>query len=54
VVGYKVHLIEICDVAVPRVTVNIATTPATTPDDNISSVIHKTLKKRKLLLAESD
>jgi transposase len=39
-VGYKVQLTETCDPGLPSLIVNVATTPATTPDDNILAVIH--------------
>ena len=34
-VGYKVHLTETCDESTPHLIVNVETTPATTPDDNM-------------------
>jgi transposase len=51
-VGYKVHLTETCDEDAPRLIVNVETTPATTPDDNMIAVIHESLQKRDLLPAE--
>lgn len=51
-VGYKVHLTETCDVDAPHVIVNVETTAATTPDDNMLAVIHKSLESRDLLPAE--
>lgn len=50
--GYKVHLTESCDADVPHVIVNVETTAATTPDDNMLAVIHKSLEARDLLPAE--
>ncbi|HEY4046114.1 MAG TPA: IS1182 family transposase [Acidobacteriaceae bacterium] len=51
-VGYKVHLTESCDVDTPRLITNVETTPATTPDDNMIEVIHRSLQCRNLLPAE--
>lgn len=51
-VGYKVHFTETCDEDTPHVIVNVATTPATTPDDNMVEVIHASLAPRELLPAE--
>jgi transposase len=50
--GYKVHLTETCDADAPHVIVNVETTAATTPDDNMLTVIHKSLETRDLLPAE--
>jgi transposase len=36
-VGYKVHFTETCDEDRPNLIVNVETTPATTPDDNMES-----------------
>ena len=67
-VGYKVQVTETCDhrVAIPRrdvseadracegphVITNVETTPATTPDDNMVAVVHRSLEKRGLLPGE--
>jgi transposase len=51
-VGYKVHLTETCDEETPHVIVNVETTPATTPDDNMLDVVHASLAPRALLPAE--
>jgi transposase len=51
-VGYNVQLTETCDPATPHVIVNVETTPATTPDDNMVAVIHPSLAKRHLLPSE--
>ena len=51
-VGYKVHLTESCDDAAPRLITNVETTPATTPDDNMVEVVHRSLHRRGLLPAE--
>jgi transposase len=53
-VGYKVQVTETCDPACagPHVITNIETTPATTPDDNMVAVVHRSLEKRGLLPGE--
>jgi transposase len=51
-VGYKVHLTESCDADVPRLITNVETTPATTPEDNMVEVVHRSLKCRNLLPSE--
>ena len=53
-VGYKVQLTETCDPACegPHVITNVETTPATTPDDNMVAVIHRSLERRGLLPGE--
>ncbi len=51
-VGYKVHFTETCDEDAPRMIVNVETTVATTPDDNMIAVIHESLAKRDLLPSE--
>ena len=51
-VGYKVHLTETCDPATPHLIVNVETTPATTPDDNMIETVHASLEPRGLLPAE--
>jgi transposase len=48
-VGYKVHLTETCDEEMPHLIVNVETTPATTPDDNMIEVVHESLEGRGLL-----
>ena len=40
-VGYKVHLTETCDADRPHLIVNVETTPATTPDDNMIEEVHE-------------
>lgn len=42
-VGYKAHLTETCDDDTPHVITHVATTPATTPDDNMVETIHAAL-----------
>jgi transposase len=51
-VGYKVHLTETCEEDMPHLIVNVETTPATPPDDNMVDVIHDSLAQRGLLPAE--
>ena len=51
-VGYKVHFTETCDEQLPHLIVNVETTPATTPDDNMAEVIHQSLAQKDLLPAE--
>ena len=51
-VGYKVHLTETCDADKPHLIVNVATTPATTPDDNMAAIIHNDLAVRDRLPGE--
>src|SRR5512135_3293943 len=51
-VGYKVHLTETCDEERPHLIVNVATTPATTPDDNMIEEVHESLKQRDRLPGE--
>jgi transposase len=48
-IGYKVQLTETCDPERPHLIVNVETTPATTPDDNMLEVVHASLEKRDLL-----
>jgi transposase len=51
-VGYKVQLTETCEPDLPSLIVNVETTPATTPDDNMLAVVHASLEKRDLLPSE--
>jgi len=51
-VGYKVHFTETCETDTPNLIVNVETTPATTPDDNMLKVVHESLKPRELLPGE--
>jgi transposase len=51
-IGYKVHLTETCDPATPHLIVNVETTPATTPDDQMLANVHASLEPRGLLPAE--
>lgn len=51
-VGYRVHLTETCDADTPNLIVNVETTPASTPDDNMVKVVHESLETRELLPTE--
>src|SRR3954465_11259659 len=51
-VGYKVHFTETCDAERPRLIVNVETTPATTPDDNMIEEVHESEEGRDLLPGE--
>src|SRR5512142_72740 len=51
-IGYNVHLSETCDEGTPHLIVNVATTPATTPDDNMIEVVHESEEGRDLLPGE--
>jgi transposase len=51
-VGYKVHLTETCDEEEPHLIVNVETTPATTPDDNMIKPVHESLRERDRLPGE--
>lgn len=47
--GYKVHLTETCDAAKPHLITNVETTPATTPDSEMTTPIHTHLAQKGLL-----
>jgi transposase len=51
-VGYKVHLTETCDEDLPHLVTNVETTPATTPDNAVTSTIHQHLDEKGLLPQE--
>jgi transposase len=51
-VGYKVHFTETGDEDRPHRIVNVETTPATTPDDNMIDVVHESQEPRDLLPGE--
>src|SRR5262249_42263620 len=51
-IGYKVHFTETCDNDRPHRIVNVETTPATTPDDNMIDVVHESQKPRDRLPGE--
>ncbi len=46
------HLTESYDDDIPRLITNVETTSATTPDDNMVEVVHRSLGGRNLLPAE--
>jgi transposase len=48
-VGYKAHLTETCDENRPHLIVNVETTPATTPDDDLIKEVRESEKGRDLL-----
>jgi len=50
--GYKVHLTESCEDSLPMLITNVETTPATTPDSEVTAVIHEHLAEKGLLPAE--
>lgn len=43
---------ETCDAERPRIITNVETTPASTPDDNMLTVVHHSLQQRALLPSE--
>jgi transposase len=51
-IGYKVHFTETCDEDRPNLIVNVETTPATTPDDNMIEVVHESLEQHDRLPSE--
>jgi transposase len=51
-VGYKAHFTETCEPDRPHLIVNVETTPATTPDDNMIDEVHESEKGRGLLPGE--
>ncbi len=50
--GYNVHLTETCDDETPNLITNVETTPATTPDGSVTSVVHRKLAEKDLLPGE--
>jgi transposase len=50
--GYKVHLTESCDTDGPNLITDVQTTPATTPDGQLTAPIQAALAQRQLLPAE--
>ncbi len=50
--GYKVHLTETCDLDAPHLLTNVETTPATTPDFEMTGKIQHHLASRNLLPRE--
>jgi transposase len=51
-VGYKVHFTETCDAESPRLLIDVETTAATVPDENMVATLHPKLKKKGLLPSE--
>jgi transposase len=51
-VGYKVHFTETCDADAPRLLIDVETTTATVPDENMVATIHPKLKTKGLLPRE--
>lgn len=51
-VGYKVHFTETWDEDQPNLIVNVETTPATTPDDNMIEEVHESLEQHDRLPGE--
>lgn len=47
--GYKAHLSETCDEDRPHLVTHVATTPATTQDEQMTGSIHQALAAKKLL-----
>jgi transposase len=50
--GYNVHLTETCDERTPNLITNVETTPATTPDGSVTSLVHRMLAEKDLLPGE--
>jgi transposase len=50
--GYKVHLTETCDAALPHLITHVQTTPGTQQDSDITAAIHSDLAQANLLPAE--
>lgn len=51
-IGYKVHVTETCDDDTPHLITDVQTTPATTPDSAMTSVIQQQVAARGLLPRE--
>ncbi len=47
--GYKVHLTETCDEDLPSIITDVATTPATRPDHEVTAAVQDRLAERALL-----
>ncbi len=47
--GYKVHFTETCEPKNPNLITNVETTPATTPDGEVTSTVHQKLADKNLL-----
>lgn len=50
--GYKVHITETCDQQTPNLIVNVETTSSTTPDGEMTSVVHDKLSDKDLAPGE--
>lgn len=50
--GYRVHLTEMCEEDKPLIITNVETTPATTPDSEMTDTIHRHLSEKGLLPGE--
>jgi transposase len=50
--GYRVHLTETCEDDKPLLITNVETTPATTPDSDVTDTIHRHLAEKNLLPGE--
>jgi len=50
--GYKAHLTETCDDDQPHLITHVATTPATTQDEQMTNPIHQALEAKNLLPKE--
>jgi len=50
--GYRVHLTETCEEDKPLIVTNVETTPATTPDSEVTDTIHRHLDEKNLLPGE--
>jgi len=50
--GYKVHLTESCDADGPNLITDVQTTPATTPDGQVTGAIQAALAERQVLPSE--
>ena len=47
--GYKLHVTETCDPAMPRLVIDVQTTPATIQDDTMLPIIQMSLQQRNML-----
>jgi transposase len=50
--GYTVHLTETCEQDDPSLITNVETTPATTPDSEVTDTVHEHLSEKGLLPSE--
>jgi transposase len=51
-IGYKAHITEVCDDDQPHLITHVETTPATLPDNQVTSSIHQALAEKALLPRE--